>query len=172
MVPEPVWATEVLLYVKGVSRKIEVIKVHSSHKVSRNYKLYVRKGVRHYHFCEIFTIIIPVVGWLVILREREREREREIIDEWKTCQSITDPRPTKIRICRTSRYWKFTKHHRTTRPPPIIPVSFYFSLSILIILSRICEKEDTILIYIPASPLHSVKDIFYGKTAIKQLSAS
>ena len=33
--------------------------------------------------------------------------------------SAVGPCPTKIKICRTPRHWKFTQHHRTTRPPLI-----------------------------------------------------
>ena len=29
------------------------------------------------------------------------------------------PCPTMIPISRTPRHWKFTQHHRTTRPPPV-----------------------------------------------------
>ena len=32
--------------------------------------------------------------------------------------SAVSPCPTMIQISRTPRHWKFTQHHRTTRPPP------------------------------------------------------
>ena len=32
--------------------------------------------------------------------------------------STVGPCPTLIQISRTPRHWKFTQHHRTTRPPP------------------------------------------------------
>ena len=32
--------------------------------------------------------------------------------------SAVDPCPTLIQISRTPWQWKFTQHHRTTRPPP------------------------------------------------------
>ena len=32
--------------------------------------------------------------------------------------SAGGPCPTLIQISRTPRHWKFTQHHRTTRPPP------------------------------------------------------
>ena len=33
--------------------------------------------------------------------------------------SAVGPCPTLIQISRTPRHWKFTQHHRTTRPPPV-----------------------------------------------------
>ena len=35
-----------------------------------------------------------------------------------TTVSAVDPCPTVIEISRTPWLWKFTQHHRTTRPPP------------------------------------------------------
>ena len=35
--------------------------------------------------------------------------------------SAVGPCPTIIQISRTPRHWKFTQHHRTTRPPPSFP---------------------------------------------------
>ena len=35
-----------------------------------------------------------------------------------TTASAVGPCPTLIQISRTPRHWKFTQHHRTTRPPP------------------------------------------------------
>ena len=32
--------------------------------------------------------------------------------------SAVSPCPTMVQISRTPRHWKFTQHHRTTRPPP------------------------------------------------------
>ena len=34
---------------------------------------------------------------------------------------VEGPCPTLIQISRTPRHWKFTQHHRTTRPPPRFP---------------------------------------------------
>ena len=86
-----------------------------------------------------------LVGWLVVLgltalwdsisvyigpspKEREKMR-RERIDESKNVQ--TTPTRTYCKCsrslpycnpnCRTPRHWKFTQHHRTTRPPPTTP---------------------------------------------------
>ena len=36
---------------------------------------------------------------------------------------VVGPCPTLIQISRTPRHWKFTQHHRTTRPPPCFAVS-------------------------------------------------
>ena len=54
-----------------------------------------------------------------------RQEEKEMIDEKKNVQttppaptaSAAGPCPTLIQISRTPRHWKFTQHHRTTRPP-------------------------------------------------------
>ena len=59
------------------------------------------------------------------LPERGRKK-REMIDERKifkqpppaSTASAVSPCPTMIQISRTPRLWKFTQHHRTTRPPP------------------------------------------------------
>ena len=58
--------------------------------------------------------------------QREGEREEKRIDESKNIQ--TTPTRTYYKRsrpltycnpnCRTPRHWKFTQHHRTTRPPP------------------------------------------------------
>ena len=53
--------------------------------------------------------------------------KKEMIDERKNVQTAphaptgnaVGPCPTTIKISRTPRHWKFTQHHRTTRPPPI-----------------------------------------------------
>ena len=57
--------------------------------------------------------------------QREGER-RERIDESKNVQTTptrtyckrSRPLPYCNQNCRTPRHWKFTQHHRTTRPPP------------------------------------------------------
>ena len=36
--------------------------------------------------------------------------------------SAVGPCHTKIQVSRTPRHWKFTQHHRSTRPPPRYPV--------------------------------------------------
>ena len=84
------------------------------------------------------------VGWLVgcfgfngplrqyfslyrAISQREGER-RERIDESKNVQTTPTrtyckrnrPLPYCNQNCRTPRHWKFTQHHRTTRPPPAI----------------------------------------------------
>ena len=59
---------------------------------------------------------------------KEREKERERIDESKNVQTSpartyckrNRPLPYCNQNCRTPRHWKFTQHHRTTRPPPHI----------------------------------------------------
>ena len=79
------------------------------------------------------------IGWLVVLgfngslrqyfslyravSQREGER-REMIDERKKVQAPTAravgscPTTCISQINMTPRYWKLTKHHRPTRPPP------------------------------------------------------
>ena len=41
--------------------------------------------------------------------------------------SAVGPCPTLIQISRTPRHWKFTQHHRTTRPPPVRSGSTVFA---------------------------------------------
>ena len=57
-------------------------------------------------------------------REREKEERK---DRWeKKCPNLPPPAPTASAIgpcptiikIRTPQHWKFTQHHRTTRPPP------------------------------------------------------
>ena len=58
--------------------------------------------------------------------QREGEREEKRIDESKNVQTTptrtyykrSRPLPYCNPNCRTPRHWKFTLHHRTTRPPP------------------------------------------------------
>ena len=59
----------------------------------------------------------------------QREGERgERIDESKNVQTTPTrtyckrnrPLPYCYQNCRTPQHWKFTQHHRTTRPPPLI----------------------------------------------------
>ena len=82
------------------------------------------------------------VGWLVgcfgfngplrqyfslyrAVSQREGEREEKRIDESKNVQTTptrtyykrSRPLPYCNPNCRTPRHWKFTQHHRTTRPP-------------------------------------------------------
>ena len=101
-----------------------------------------------------------LVGWLVgcfgfngplrqyfslyrAVSQRGRKR-RERIDESKNVQTTptrtyckcSRPLPYCNPNCRTPRHWKFTQHHRTTRPPPVgwlvlgfnSPLRQYFSL--------------------------------------------
>ena len=57
---------------------------------------------------------------------RERKKKRKMIDERKKCPNNPNPHLLQaqqalallIQISRTPRHWKFTQHHRTTRPPP------------------------------------------------------
>ena len=85
----------------------------------------------------------PGTGWLVgcfgfngslrqyfslyrAVSQREGEREEKRIDESKNVQTTptrtyykrSRPSPYCNPNCRTPRHWKFTQHHRTTRPPP------------------------------------------------------
>ena len=84
---------------------------------------------------------LQLIGWLVVLGywpfetvfqsisgplpKRGRKR-RERIDESKHVQTTpthtyckrSRPLPYCYPNCRTPRHWKFTQHHRTTRPPP------------------------------------------------------
>ena len=83
--------------------------------------------------------ISTLVGWLVVLglttlwdsisfyigpSPKEREKMRERIDESKNVQTSptrtyckrSRPLPYCNPNCRTPRHWKFTQHHRTTRP--------------------------------------------------------
>ena len=58
--------------------------------------------------------------------QREGERGEKRIDESKNVQTIptrtyykrSRPLPYCNPNCRTPQHWKFTQHHRTTRPPP------------------------------------------------------
>ena len=72
--------------------------------------------------------------------QREGER-RERIDESKNVQTTPNrtyckrnrPLPHCNQNCRTPRHWKFTQHHRTTRPPPgwfghFFSLVYHFSL--------------------------------------------
>ena len=60
-------------------------------------------------------------------REGERKEKRETRREKKMSKqppsahtaSTVGPCPTIIQISRTPGHWKFTQHHRTTRPPPV-----------------------------------------------------
>ena len=60
------------------------------------------------------------------ISQREGEREERRIDESKNVQTTptrtyykrSRPWPYCNSNCRTPRHWKFTQHHRTTRPPP------------------------------------------------------
>ena len=81
-----------------------------------------------------------MVGWFVVLglaslwdsisvyigpSPREKEKEKRMIGERKMSKqpplaptaSAIRPCPTIIQISRTPRRWKFTQHHRSTRPP-------------------------------------------------------
>ena len=60
------------------------------------------------------------------ISQREGERGEKRIDESKNVQTTptrtyyksSRPLPYCNPNCRTPRHWKFTQHHRTTRPPP------------------------------------------------------
>ena len=70
--------------------------------------------------------------------QREGER-REKIDESKNVQTTPTrtyckrnrPLPYCNQNCRTPRHWKFTQHHRTTRPPPRALVSHIVCMCVL-----------------------------------------
>ena len=61
------------------------------------------------------------------ISQREGERGEKRIDESKNVQTTptrtyyksSRPLPYCNPNCRTPRHWKFTQHHRTTRPPPL-----------------------------------------------------
>ena len=88
--------------------------------------------------------VLYKVGWLVgwlgfngplrqyfsqyrAVSQREGERGEKRIDESKNVQTTptrtyykrSRPLPYCNPNCRTPRHWKFTQHHRTTRPPPL-----------------------------------------------------
>ena len=71
------------------------------------------------------------------ISQREGERGEKRIDESKNVQTTptrtyyksSRPLPYCNPNCRTPRHWKFTQHHRTTRPPPS-RLSFLFSFSL------------------------------------------
>ena len=89
-------------------------------------------------FCFLNIGHIWSVGWLFglngrlrqyfsryrVVSQREGER-RKMIDERKKIQTTpirtyckrTGPCPAIIQSSRSPRHWKFTQHHRTTRPP-------------------------------------------------------
>ena len=92
---------------------------------------------------DTFSIVwkLLLVGWLVVLgltalwdsisvyigpTPKEGERGEKRIDESKNVQTTptrtyykrSRPLPYCNPNCRTPRHWKFTQHHRTTRPTP------------------------------------------------------
>ena len=93
-----------------------------------------------------------MVGWLVVLglaalldsisvyigpspREREKEertgrREKNMSKQPQPgpTASAVGPCPTMIQISRAPRHCKFTQHHRTTRPTPLIISDDFFSV--------------------------------------------
>ena len=89
--------------------------------------------------------------------QREGER-RERIDESKNVQTTPTrtyykrnrPLPYCNQNCRTPRHWKFTQHHRTTRPPPLAKEHFceIISTSVHWFSRRSCFKLFSI--YSPA----------------------
>ena len=92
--------------------------------------------------------------WAVSQREGERG---ERIDESKNVQ--TTPSPTYCKRnrplpyfnqnCRTPRHWKFTQHHRTTRPPhglaeEVVETLFLF-IALAAFLSNVAESFEQFL---------------------------
>ena len=87
-------------------------------------------------------IVLDLVGWLYGLNDswrqhsvsigqslREREKEKRNDGREKKfpnnpppapTASTVGPCPTLIQISRMPWHWKFTQHHRSTRPPPIV----------------------------------------------------
>ena len=59
-------------------------------------------------------------------REGEEKRQRRVKmskqPQPAPTASVVGPCPTLFQISRTPRHWKFTQHHRTTRPPPKVKV--------------------------------------------------
>ena len=122
---------------KGLPKKLNLqwMPTRRSLHVERGRLRSVRKSV----LANICTA--SLVGWLVgfgfngplrqyfslyrAVSQRERERE-ERIDESKNVQTTPTrtyckrnrPLPYCNQNCRTPQHWKFTQHHRTTRPPP------------------------------------------------------
>ena len=97
----------------------------------------VSAGMRIAIFCIMMIWLVGCFGFNGPLRQyfslyravsqREGERE-ERIDESKNVQTTPTrtyckrnrPLPYCYQNCRTPRHWKFTQHHRTTRPPPAL----------------------------------------------------
>ena len=66
----------------------------------------------------------PLGKYFSLYQAFQREGERK--EKWKTREKMSEQPhphllrlPTRIKICRTPRHWKFTQHHRTTRPTPL-----------------------------------------------------
>ena len=80
----------------------------------------------------------PLRQYFVLYRAvSQREGERgERIDESKNFQTTPTrtyckrnrPLPYCNQNCRTPRHWKFTQHHRTTRPPQVTPSLLFLFL--------------------------------------------
>ena len=94
---------------------------------------------RSYYGIYLFIACKSAIGWLVgcfgfngplrqyfSLYRAVSQREGERIDESKNVKTTptrtyckcSRPLPYRNPNCRTPRHWKFTQHHRTTRPPP------------------------------------------------------
>ena len=56
--------------------------------------------------------------------------------------STVGPCPTLIQISRTPWHWKFTQHHRTTRPP-LCKLEVWFEVN--------CQTENTMLVSLISS---------------------
>ena len=76
-------------------------------------------------FPPVYHVSFPSPSLYRAVSQREGERG-ERIDESKNVQTTPTrtyckrnrPLPYCYQNCRTPRHWKFTQHHRTTRPPP------------------------------------------------------
>ena len=123
---------------------------------------------------------IYIIGWLVgwfgfngplrqyfslyrAVSQREGER-RETIDESKNVQTTPTrtyckrnrPLPYCNQNCRTPRHWKFTQHHRTTRPPPYVigTLSLIFLWKISFLAQRV-HVSEILRYFFQLYPTHS-----------------
>ena len=112
-------------------RLTRVLFCHSFRKVTFhvnkiNHKYVVKRGL--YRFGWLFWVYRPFETVFQSISGRlpkRGRRRRERIDESKNTQTTptrtyckcSRPLPYCNPNCRTSRHWKFTQHHRTTRPP-------------------------------------------------------
>ena len=118
----------------GNNNKCSKIKMSCCRKSDRS-SLFIPTltSFKHFAFSQLvgwlFWVYGPLRQYFSLYRavsQREGER-RERIDESKNVQTTPTrtyckrnrPLPYCNQNCRTPRHWKFTQHHRTTRPPPL-----------------------------------------------------